>query len=96
VLLEAMAAGRPVVATAVSGCLDVVDDDENAVLVPPRDPPALAAAVDELLDDPARRDRLGAAARETVLAEYTWSAIADKYEALYEAAVGEAVPRVAP
>lgn len=96
VLLEAMAAGRPVVATAVSGCLDVVDDDENAVLVPPRDPPALAAAVDELLDDPARRDRLGAAARETVLAEYTWSAIADKYEALYEAAVGEAAPRVAP
>jgi glycosyltransferase involved in cell wall biosynthesis len=92
VLLEAMACGRPVVATAVSGSLDVLVDDENGVLVPPRSPEAMATALDELLDDPGRRERLGRAARETVLAEYTWEAIADEYERLYREAV-EATPR---
>jgi glycosyltransferase involved in cell wall biosynthesis len=89
VLLEAMACGRPVVATAVSGSLDVLVDDANGVLVPPRSPEAMAIALNELLDDPDRQERLGRAARETVLAEYTWKAIADEYERLYREAVGE-------
>jgi glycosyltransferase involved in cell wall biosynthesis len=88
VLLEAMACGRPVVATAVSGSLDVIEDGSNGVLVPARSPDRLATAVSELLDDPDRRDRLGHAARETVLAEYTWEAIADEYERLYREAIG--------
>lgn len=90
VLLEAMACGRPVVATAVSGSLDVLVDDTNGVLVPPRSPEAMATALNELLDDPARQERLGRAARETVLAEYTWEAIADEYERLYREAMEDA------
>jgi glycosyltransferase involved in cell wall biosynthesis len=90
VLLEAMACGRPVVATAVSGSLDVIEDGVNGVLVPARSPEALATAVDDLLGDPARRDRLGQAARETILAEYTWEAIADEYVRLYREATEHA------
>ena len=61
VVQEAMAAGLPVVATAVGGLPELVGD--AGVLVPPDDPDALAAAVDGLLADPVRRQRLGAAGR---------------------------------
>ncbi|WP_034271025.1 glycosyltransferase family 4 protein [Actinospica robiniae] len=60
---EGMLAGRPVVASAVGGLGEIVDDRETGLLVPPRDPPALAAALDTLLDDPARRERMGQAGR---------------------------------
>jgi glycosyltransferase involved in cell wall biosynthesis len=67
-LVEAMAAGRPVVATAVAGNVDVVGNDGCGVLVPPGDATALAAAVTGLLEDPARAagiaDRGRARARE--------------------------------
>ena len=61
---EAMAYGRPVVATAVGGLRDAVDDGETGVLVEPNDPPALRRALAALLADPAQRARLGAAARQ--------------------------------
>jgi glycosyltransferase involved in cell wall biosynthesis len=61
---EAMAHGRPVVASAVGGLLEAIEDGVNGVLVPPRDAAALRRALEELLDDPDRRARLGAAARE--------------------------------
>lgn len=60
---EAMAYGRPVVATAVGGLLDLVEDGVTGLLVPPGDVPALRAAFERLLDDPELRARLGAAAR---------------------------------
>jgi glycosyltransferase involved in cell wall biosynthesis len=62
-LLEAMAQGRPVVATTVGGVPEVVEDGRHGLLVPPRDPRALGAALVELLRDPERRRRLGGAAR---------------------------------
>lgn len=64
VALEAMACGVPVVASAVGGLAEVVSDGETGLLVPPRDPAALAAAIARLLDEPALRKRLGRAGRE--------------------------------
>ena len=61
---EAMAHGRPVVATAVGGLVDAVEDGVTGLLVPPRDPAALRAAVERLLADEELRQRLGAAARD--------------------------------
>lgn len=63
VLVEAMALGRPVVATRVGGIPAVVADGESGLLVPPDDPPALARAVGELLKDPGLRQRMGEAGR---------------------------------
>jgi glycosyltransferase involved in cell wall biosynthesis len=61
VVLEAMAQRRPVVATPVGGTPEVVADGETGLLVPPRDPHALAAAIRKLLADPERRQRMGEA-----------------------------------
>ena len=68
---EAMAHGRPVVATAVGGLLDAVEDGVTGVQVPPRDAAALRAALERLLGDGALRRSLGAAARERVFTSAT-------------------------
>ena len=83
-LLEAMAAGRPVVATAVSGTVEVVQDGETGILVPPEDAAALAQGIVRVLENREEARRLGAAARQRVLTHYTISAVARQYEALYE------------
>lgn len=64
--VEALAVGTPVVATAVGGVPEIVRDDENGLLVPPRSPEELAAALSRLLEDRGLRDRLAAAARPSV------------------------------
>jgi glycosyltransferase involved in cell wall biosynthesis len=64
VVREAMAWGRPVVASAVGGLTDAVEDGVTGLLVPPRDVPALRAAIERLLGDAELRERLGAAGRE--------------------------------
>jgi glycosyltransferase involved in cell wall biosynthesis len=61
---EAMGCGRPVVATAVGGLVDAIEDGVSGLLVPPRDPVALRTAIERLLGDDGLRARLGAAARE--------------------------------
>ncbi|MFJ8584449.1 glycosyltransferase [Streptomyces sp. NPDC093595] len=83
--LEAMACGRPVVASAVGGQLDTVDDPVTGRLVPPGDPEALAAAVGELLADPRRRAACGEAGRRRVLSRYGWARVAAATEAVYGA-----------
>jgi glycosyltransferase involved in cell wall biosynthesis len=74
--LEAMACGVPVVATAVGGMVDSVVHEVTGLHVPPRNPPALAAALATLLDDAPLRDELGAAGVERVRARYTWAHVA--------------------
>lgn len=69
-LLEAMSAGVPVVATAVGGIPDAVEDGVSGILVPPEDPARLAAAVLDLLGDPDRAAATGRAARTTVRAAF--------------------------
>jgi len=71
VVLEAMAAGVPVVASAVSGIPEVVVDGETGWLVPPESPAALAAALGEALADPAEAARRGAAASQRILTRFT-------------------------
>jgi glycosyltransferase involved in cell wall biosynthesis len=81
---EAMAHGRPVVAGAVGGLLDLVVDGETGLLVPPRDPSALRSALERLLGDRELRRRLGAAGRERVRKHFSWPAVVDAMLAAYE------------
>jgi glycosyltransferase involved in cell wall biosynthesis len=71
VVLEAMALARPVVATAVGGIPEAVDDGATGILVRPEDPEALAAAIGSLLDDPERGAAMGRAGRERVRAHFS-------------------------
>jgi glycosyltransferase involved in cell wall biosynthesis len=86
--LEAMAHGRPVVATAVGGLRDLVVDGETGLVVPPRDPGALRSALERLLGDPVLRRRLGAAGRERARERFSWAAVTDATIAAYAEAVG--------
>ncbi len=70
VLMEAMSAGLPVVASALSGIPELVIDGSSGLTVPPGDSPAIAAALRRLYDDPDLRARLGVAARARVVAEF--------------------------
>ena len=87
--LEAMAAGLPVVATAVGGLRDTVLDGVTGRLVPPRCPEALARVLNELLADPSRRQAMAHAGRERVLAHYGWDSIAEQTEACYRSVLAE-------
>jgi glycosyltransferase involved in cell wall biosynthesis len=69
--IEALAAGRPVVASATGGIADWLDDGVSGLCVRPGDPHALAAALNELLADPARRRAMGEAGREAVKARFS-------------------------
>jgi glycosyltransferase involved in cell wall biosynthesis len=66
VLIEAMALGRPLIAPREGGPLEIVVDGETGILIPPRDPDALAEAIDRLIADPELRRRMGEAARARV------------------------------
>ena len=70
-LLDAMALGRPIIATQTGGIPEVVVDTKTGALVPPRDPQALATAIVNLLRDPSRRARFGTAARARVREQFS-------------------------
>jgi glycosyltransferase involved in cell wall biosynthesis len=89
VVVEAMAASRAVVASRVAGTVEQVVDDETGRLVPPGDPVALAAALDDVLRDPDRRRRMGEAGRRRYEARYTAERVVGRYWALYDALAAE-------
>lgn len=84
---EAMAHGRPVVATAVGGLPDAVEDGVTGLLVPPRDPVALRVAIKRLLGDPELRARLGGAAREHAREHLAWAAASEETVRAYRDAL---------
>jgi glycosyltransferase involved in cell wall biosynthesis len=81
--LEAMACGRPVVATAVGGLVDTVADGVTGELVPPRDPDSLGGTLAALLADPDRRAAYGAAGVARARSRYRWSRVVADTEAVY-------------
>ncbi len=86
-LLEAMALGLPVVASAVDGVPEVILNGKTGVLVPPDAPAALAKALKDLAADPARRAALGAAAHAAVMEKFTLTRMMDEYQNAYTAVV---------
>src|SRR5215470_1819328 len=90
---EAMALGIPVVAADVGGVRELVDDGETGYLVSPRDPEALAAATEPLLDDPERRRRMGEAARVRAVADFNLDRCADLHLIAFERAMEHGATR---
>jgi glycosyltransferase involved in cell wall biosynthesis len=82
VILEALALGKPVIATAVGGIPEIVKDGINGILVPPKSPEPIAKALDRLLSNSGLRRKLGRAAAESVK-DYAWSKTTEKYEEVY-------------
>jgi glycosyltransferase involved in cell wall biosynthesis len=77
-VLEAMASGTPVIASAVGGVPEIVRDGETGFLVPPGNVLALSERLSRLLGDPSLQRRLGASARQDVLERFTWSKVAER------------------
>jgi glycogen synthase len=82
-VLEAMASGRPVVATTTGGIVDMITDEENGLLVPPGDDGKLTVAMGRLLNDADLRARFAAGAQERIR-RFTASSVAERLEAVYE------------
>jgi glycogen synthase len=87
--LEAMACETAVVASAVGGILEVVEDGRTGLLVPPGRPDALADALNRLLADPGLARTMGQAGRRRVEAHFAWVAIAERTEQVYRDAIDE-------
>ena len=84
VLAEAAAIGKPIVASAVGGVPEMVEDGETGLLVPPADTEALAAACGRLLANPALRQRMGQAARSLAMDRFDLELHADRLCGLYD------------
>lgn len=87
-VLEAMAAGRPVVGTDVPGIRDVVVDGVTGFLVPPQSPEALASRIERLLADPVLRERMGVMGRERVVAEFSLDRMVARHADVYRRGAG--------
>jgi glycogen synthase len=87
--LEAMACETPVVASAVGGILEVVEDGKTGLLVPPATPDALADALTRVLENPALGRALGQAGRRRVEDKFAWASVAERTEQVYADAIAE-------
>jgi starch synthase len=87
--LEAMACETPVVASAVGGILEVVEDGKTGILVPPAQPQALAQALGRVLDNPELGARMGKAGRRRVEEKFSWTSVAQQTEKVYAEAIAE-------
>jgi glycosyltransferase involved in cell wall biosynthesis len=86
-VIEAMAAGRPVVATAVGGTVEAIVDETTGLLVPPRDAAPIAAAIVRVLRDADLGARYGSAGRRRIEKEFSVPHMIERYSALYESLV---------
>ncbi|HZT94453.1 MAG TPA: glycosyltransferase [Gaiellaceae bacterium] len=93
---EALASGRPLVATAVGGIPELVCDGENGLLVPQKDPAALAASIERLGGDADLRERLARRGREFAVQRLSWEATIDALEASFAEAIARPHGRVGP
>jgi glycosyltransferase involved in cell wall biosynthesis len=87
VALEAMERGRPVIASAVGGLPEIVDEGRTGLLVPPGDVEALVRAIAELADDPARAAGMGQAGRARALEGFSQERCTERIGVLYETAL---------
>lgn len=94
VVVEAMAAGRPVIASNIDGVPTIVRGGETGLLVPVDDAPALAKAIRDLWTDDARRQMMAARARDLASREFTWRGIASRYLELIESSTPPSMPLV--
>jgi glycosyltransferase involved in cell wall biosynthesis len=88
VTIEALAAGRPMVATEVDGTPEVVIHEKTGLLAPPANPQALAAAIERMLSDPAMASRLGSAGRKFVQENFALKRQIEQTVALYSELTG--------
>jgi glycosyltransferase involved in cell wall biosynthesis len=86
-VVQAMLCGLPVVTTPVGGIVEAVMDHETALLVAPRDPGGLAAAIRKLLDDPAFAERMGRAARAVAEVRFSRDAMIERMETVFRGVV---------
>ena len=84
VIVEAMACGKPVVGTGVGGIPEIIREDTNGLIVPPRNPRALANAINAIIENDAKARRFGLAGRKIVENEFTWQRTAHGYEEFYK------------
>jgi glycosyltransferase involved in cell wall biosynthesis len=89
VILEAMAAGRPVAATQVEGTTELVIAGRTGLIVSRQSPQSLAVALESLLADPTRAAAMGQAGRERVAAEFSWEKMVGRYVELYQSILAE-------
>jgi glycosyltransferase involved in cell wall biosynthesis len=95
-VMEYMEAAKPVVATRVGGVPDLVEDGVTGLLVEPREPEALAAAIAQLLDDPERARQMGAAGRARRRREFDIDVTVTRIQRLYEELWARKRARTAP
>ena len=88
-VIEAMAAGKPVVASCVGGLPELVDNEVTGLTVPPGDPPALARAISHVLSKKGALDCMGVKARERVQQHFTMEQMAKKNEGFYYELLGK-------
>jgi glycosyltransferase involved in cell wall biosynthesis len=82
--LEGMAAGRPVVASRVGGLAETVVNEVTGLLVPPREPARLAAAIEQLMLNPAQAEAFGLAGRQRVIGQFSINAHVSAMHAIYD------------
>jgi glycosyltransferase involved in cell wall biosynthesis len=88
-LVEGAACGRPLVATDIPGCREIILHGENGFLIPPHDPMALAEAIRKLIDNPALRREMGLKSRSLVLEHFSAATINAQTIEVYEVLLSE-------